>query len=55
METAAEPSPFIRLEPIATRTFPASVPQVRLRLGRCECELTDIPLGEVVHLMQALA
>ena len=50
-----EPSPFVRVEPVTTPAFLASVPQVRLRLGRCECELADVPLGEVVRLMQALA
>ena len=50
----AEPSPFVRLEPVATPAFLA-VPTVRLRLGRCECELTGVPLSEVVRLMQALA
>jgi len=48
-------SPFVRVEPVATPALLASVPQVRLRLGRCECELTDVALGEVVCLMQALA
>lgn len=53
--TVAVPSPFVRVKPLATPAFLVSVPQVRLRLGRCECELTDVPLDEVVRLMQAMA
>jgi hypothetical protein len=50
-----DPSPFIRVEPVLAPDPAASEPLVRLRLGRCEWELSGLPIGEVARLMKALA
>ena len=55
MAATVKPSPFVRLEMEAAPTFPAQEIQARLRLGRCEWEVNGLSLGNLVHLMQALA
>lgn len=48
-------SPFVRIEPVVAPSFEAPAPCARLRLGRCEWELSGLPVGELVRLMVALA
>jgi len=50
-----EPSPFVRVAPVLAPGHAVSEPLVRMRLGRCEWELSGIPIDEVTRLMKALA
>lgn len=50
-----ESSAFVRVEPIQGPGHGVSEPLVRLRLGRCEWELSGLPIHEVARLMKALA
>lgn len=51
----AAASPFVRVETAAEQPSGATAPTARLRLGRCEWELSGLQLGELVRLMAALA
>jgi hypothetical protein len=54
-EVVERASPFVRVEPVLAPGPVVSEPMVRLRLGRCEWELSGIPIAEVASLMKALA
>ena len=47
-------SPFVRIGAHAS-SREASVTRARLRVGRCECELSGLGLEELIHVMAALA
>ena len=49
------PSPFVRIEAGAAPSIEAPPPRFRLRLGRCEWELTGLSLKELIRVMAALA
>lgn len=49
------PSQFVRIEATAAASIEAPLPRFRLRLGRCEWELTGLPLKELIKVMAALA
>jgi hypothetical protein len=51
----AEPSPFVRIETPGASALAVPASRVRLRLGRCEWELSGLPLAELIQLMEALA
>ena len=48
-------SPFVRIEATPTSSPEVPVPRARLRVGRCECELSGLGLDELIHVMAALA
>lgn len=49
------PSPFVRIEGAAAPPIKAPATCVRLRLGRCEWELSGLPLKQLIQVMAALA
>lgn len=52
---AAGRSSFVRVEVAQSPRVEALESVVRLRLGRCEWELSGVPLDELTRLMEALA
>ena len=48
-------SPFVRIEAAQASSREAPVPKARLRVGRCEWELSGLGLDELIHVMAALA
>jgi hypothetical protein len=48
-------SPFVRIEAAERSSREISVPRARLRVGRCEWELSGLGVDELIHVIAALA
>jgi hypothetical protein len=51
----APDSPFVRIEAAQASSREVAVPRVRLRVGRCEWELSGLGLDELIQVMATLA
>lgn len=51
----AEVSPFVRVKPVVAAASEALESRVRLRLGRCEWEVSGMALDDLATLMARLA
>ena len=48
-------SVFVRIEAVQSSSREVPVPRARLRVGRCEWELSGLGVDELIHVMAALA